>query len=102
MEQVLHAGDLGAVGGVPELLEADVTQADAGDQALVAGPDHGGQLIVEARVGPARAGQPEVDGGQLVDPQAAEIVLDALAQLVCQVRDAGRARPQPRSSTTGR
>jgi hypothetical protein len=49
VEQVLHAGDLGAVRGVPELFEADVAQADTGDQTLVAGPDHGGQLIIEAR-----------------------------------------------------
>src|SRR6202034_3285910 len=81
VEQVLHAGDLGAVRGVPKLFEADVAQADAGDETLVAGLDHGGQLIIEARVGAAGAGQTEVDRGQLADPQAAEIVFDALAQL---------------------
>jgi hypothetical protein len=51
-------------------------------QTLVAGPDHGGQLIIEGRLDPAVAGQTEVDRGQLADPQAAEIVFDALARLV--------------------
>ena len=81
MEQVLHADNLGTVRGVPELFEADVAQADTSDETLVAGLDHGGQLIIEARVGAAGAGQAEVDRGQLADPQAAEIVFDALAQL---------------------
>jgi hypothetical protein len=76
---------------VPELLEADVAQADTGDETIVAGPDHGGQLIIEARVGPAGAGQTEVDRGQLIDPQAAEIVFDALAQLASIVVGDGGA-----------
>ena len=97
VEQVLHADDLGAVRGVPELFEADVAQADTSDETLVAGLDHGGQLIIEARVGAAGAGQTEVDRGQLVDPQAAEIVFDALAQLACIV---GGTAPASRKTPT--
>jgi len=37
VEQVLLAGDLGAVRGVPELLEADVAQADTDALAQLAG-----------------------------------------------------------------
>lgn len=54
---------------MPKLSEADVAQTDAGDQTLVAGSHHGGQLI---------------------DPQAAEIVFDVLGQLAwIVVRDDG-------------
>lgn len=89
VEQVLHADDGGALRGVPELFEGDVAQADTGDQSLVAGPDCG-QLIIEGRVDPAVAGQTKVDRDQLADPQAAEIVFHALAQLVwIVVRDDG-------------
>jgi hypothetical protein len=50
----------------------------------------GGQLIIEGRVDPAVAGQTKVDRDQLADPQAAEIVFHALAQLVwIVVRDDG-------------
>ena len=49
---------------------------------LVAGCDHSGQLVIEPCVDAAVAGQPEVNGGQLIDPKAAKVVLDALAQLV--------------------
>ena len=79
--------------GVPQLLEADITQADTRDQALVAGRHHGGQLVIEARVGLAGAGQAEVDRRQLIHPQAAEVVFDALAQ---PARLAGRVVPAAR------
>jgi hypothetical protein len=59
--QVLRADNLGAVRGVPELFEADVAQADTGDETLVARPDHGAQLLIEAGVGAAGAGQTAVD-----------------------------------------
>jgi hypothetical protein len=42
--------------------------------------DHHGQLIVEARVGASAAWQAQVDGGELIGPQGAEVVLDARAQ----------------------
>ena len=59
-------------------------------QTLVAGPDDGGQLIIERRVDPALAGQTEVDRGRLADSRAAEIVFDARARLVwIVVRDDG-------------
>jgi hypothetical protein len=41
-----------------------------------------GQLIIEARVDPPAAGQAQVHRGELADPQAAQVVLDALAQTV--------------------
>src|SRR5690348_9339328 len=82
VEQVLHADDAGACRGVPELVEADVTQAYPGNQALVAGRYHRGQLVIEARVDPPAAGQAQVHRGELADPQAAQVVLDGLAQLV--------------------
>src|SRR6185437_10939230 len=63
-------------------VEADVAQACPGDQALVAGRYHRGQLVIEARVDPPAAGQAQVHRGELADPQAAQVVLDGLAQLV--------------------
>src|SRR6516165_9871791 len=53
-----------------------------GDQALVAGRHHHGQLVIKARADAPVAGQAEVDRCQLAEPQAAEVVLDAVAQLV--------------------
>ena len=79
---------------MPELFEADVAQADTGDEALVTGADHRGQQIIEARLDAAGAGQTKIDRGQLVDPQAAEIVFDVLAQLARIVAgDDGAAGP---------
>jgi len=82
VEQVLHADDAGACRGVPELVEADVTQAHPGDQALVAGRHHRGQLVIKARVDPPAAGQAQVHRGELAGPQAAQVVLDGVAQSV--------------------
>jgi hypothetical protein len=82
VEQVLHADDAGACRGVPKLFEVDVARAYPGDQALVAGRHHRGQLVIEARVDPPAAGQAQVHRGELADPQAAQVVLDALAQTV--------------------
>ena len=78
---------------MPELFEADVAQADTGDETLLTGADHGGQLIIEARLHVAGTGQTKVDRGQLVDPQAAEIVFDALAHLARIVGDDGAGGP---------
>ena len=64
-----------------QLLQADVAQAYPGDQALVPGRHHSGQLVVEASVYAAVAGQAEVDCGELGDLQTAKVVLDARAQL---------------------
>ena len=85
----MHADDLRARNGMPQLLEAHVAQADPGDEAFVAGCDHRGQLVVEARVHAAVAGQAQVDCGELADPQAAKVILDARAQ----VASAAVARP---------
>jgi uncharacterized membrane protein YbhN (UPF0104 family) len=87
VEQVLHADNVGPGHGVPELVQADVAQAYPGDEALVAGRDHRRQLVIEPRVDPPATGQAQVHRSELPDPQAAQVVLDALAQLV---RIAGR------------
>ena len=73
---------------MPELFKADIAQAYPGDEALVAGRYHRGELVIEARVDAPVTGQAEVNGRQLADPQAAQIALDALAQVV---RIVGRA-----------
>jgi hypothetical protein len=86
VEQVLHADDVGARYGVPELVEADIAQPYPGDEALVTGRRHRGQLVVEARVDAPATGQAEVSRCQLGDPQAAEVVFDAFAQLVRSAR----------------
>ncbi len=67
---------------MPELVEAGVTQAYPGDQALVAGRHHRGQLVIEARVDPPATGQAQVHRGELGGPQAAKVVFDAFTQLV--------------------
>jgi hypothetical protein len=87
MEQVLHADDVRASRGMTQLPEADIAQADPRDQALGTRRHQGGQLIIETGTDAAVTGQAEVDRGELAHPQAAEVVLDALAQLA---RFAGR------------
>ena len=81
VQRVLHARDRGVLQRVQQVLAGDVAQADAADQALVARLDHGGELVVEPLVRPAPVHQPQVDGGQLVDAEAAQVVLDPAAQL---------------------
>ena len=76
------AYDLRSCHGVPELFEADIAQANAGDQALVAGRHHRGQLVIETCADAPVTGQPEVHRGQPADPQAAQVVLDTFSQLV--------------------
>jgi hypothetical protein len=61
MEHVLHADNLGPCHGVLKLFQADIAQAYPGDQALVAGRHHRGQLVIEARTDAPVAGQAEVD-----------------------------------------
>jgi hypothetical protein len=46
------------------------------------GRHHSCHLVIEARVGAAVAGQAEVNRSQLIDPQAAEVAFDTLAQLM--------------------
>jgi hypothetical protein len=67
---------------VPELFQADVAQAYPGEEALVAGRHHRGQLVIEACVDAPVTGQAEVNRCQLADPQAAKVVFDAFPQLV--------------------
>ena len=67
---------------MPELFEADVAQAHARDETLIAGRHHRGQLVVEPCVDAPVAGQAEVNRCQLAGPQAAEVVFDAFPQLV--------------------
>jgi hypothetical protein len=88
VEHVLHAGDLGPGHGVLQLLETDVAQAYPGDQPVIARGRHRRELVVETGVHPPVTGHPEVDRRQLADPEAAQVVLDARAQLVLVV---GRA-----------
>ena len=64
---------------MPELVEADIAQPYPGDEALVAGRHHRSQLVIEARIDASVTEQAEVNRCQLADPQAAEIVFDALA-----------------------
>ena len=85
MEEVLHADDVGARSGMLQLLHADIAQAYPGNQTLVAGCHHHGQLVVEARIDAAVAGQAEVDRGELGDPQAAKVILDARAQVASAI-----------------
>jgi hypothetical protein len=61
VEQVLYAGNAGTGRGVLQLSEADVTQAYPGDQALVAGRDHRGHLVIETGIYLSVAGQPQVN-----------------------------------------
>jgi hypothetical protein len=44
----------------------------------VTGSDHGCQLVIEERVERSAIDEPEVDGGQLLDLEAGQIVHDAL------------------------
>jgi hypothetical protein len=67
---------------VPKLFEADIAEANPGDQALVAGRHHRGQLVIETRIGPPVAGQAEVSRSELADPQAPKVVFDFLAEKV--------------------
>jgi len=57
VEQVLHADDAGPGRSLPELSEADVTQAYPGDESRVAGRHHRGQLVIEAGVDAPVTGQ---------------------------------------------
>src|SRR4029077_3635812 len=47
VEGVLHTGDLGLRPGPVEVREGDVAQPDAADEPVMAGLDHGGELVVE-------------------------------------------------------
>ncbi len=64
-----------------KVFAVDAAQPDAADQSLVAGDDHGRELLVEQLVGPLALEQVQVDGGQLVDPERRQIRLDIAAQI---------------------
>ena len=96
---VLHADDLGAVQRDLQMVESDAAQPDSADQSFVAGLDHRGQLTVEkvaVRPRPTRiriAGvDAQVDGGEAVDVQRAQVLLDGRPQLVGLLRGQPRAR----------
>jgi hypothetical protein len=77
--------------GMLELAKADIAEPDPGDETVVAGGHHRGQLVIEAGADAPVTGQPEIDRGQLAHPQGAQVVLDALAQLVRVVEGQHRA-----------
>jgi hypothetical protein len=98
---VLHADDVRRQGTV-QAVEGDAAQADRTDLALVAQGGHHRELVVEvddlvALGTQAGAGveTAEVDHGELVDAEAAQVVLDAGAQLLgplCQTQRPASAR----------
>jgi hypothetical protein len=75
------------------VVTADVAQADAPDQPFVACLDHGGQLVVESLVWARAVDEPQVDGGQLPDAKAAQVVLDSASQLIRFVVGQPASRP---------
>ncbi len=81
VKRVLNARDRGVLQGAQQVLGSDVAQADARDQPGVAGRDHGGELIIEALVKGRVVHQPQVDGGELIHAEAAQVVLDGAPQL---------------------
>ena len=87
--------------GVPELFEADVAQPDAGDEPVVAGRHHRGQLVVEACVDAARrragAGSPPPAGSIRRLRRFSSM---PGAQLVAARRTAGPAPPSSRRAAT--
>ena len=80
----------GPPGAWSELLEGDVADADAGDLPLVAQRDHLGELAVEIDVFTvglvAGVEQPQVHRAELLDLEAAEVVLHAGAELLGPLR----------------
>ena len=85
--RVLHADDLGAVQRDLQMLNDDAAQPDSADEPFVAGLDHRVELTVEqlavdrgwlvgVSVGIL---YPEVDRGQPVGLQGAQVLLDAEA-----------------------
>jgi hypothetical protein len=81
VEQVLHAGDVGDGQRAAEVAGRDVAEADAADQAVLARRHHGGELVIEELVGRGVVHEAQVDDGEVVDGQAAQVVLDSLPEL---------------------
>ena len=75
------------------MVEADAAQPDSGDEAFVAGLDHCGQLPVETvtvhwadRRWITGVDAAQIDRGEAVDVQRAQVLLDAGPQLVGLLR----------------
>ncbi len=86
-ERVLHADQARGVGGLADRVEAGVGDADPGDLALVAQLDHRGQLVLERHdlgrvVDVALVHEAQVDRAEALGAERAQVVLDALAQLL--------------------
>ena len=71
------------------MVEADAAESDSGDEALISGLDHRGQLPVETvmvhladRRWITGVDAAQIDRGKAVDAQRAQVVLDAGPQLV--------------------
>src|SRR6185437_1924103 len=81
VQQVLHAGDVGDGQRAAQVDRRDVAEADAADQAVLARCQHGGELVIEVLAGRGIVHQAQVDDGEAVDGQAAQVVLDSLPEL---------------------
>jgi hypothetical protein len=96
---VLHAGDAGRHGPA-QAVEGDAAQADRADLALVTQGGHGRELVVEVDHLVALGTQAgtgvqasEIDHGQLVEAEAAQVVLDTGPQLFGPLCDPQRHGP---------
>ena len=81
VQQILHAADVGDGQRAAEVAGRDVAEADAADQALLARRHHGGELVIEVLAGRGVVHEAQVDDGEVVDGQAAQVVLDSLPEL---------------------
>src|SRR6202020_865946 len=73
----------------------DVAEADAADQAVVARLHHRGELVIESLARRAIVHEAQIDRGEMVDGQAAQVVLDPQGQLGRRIETQHSARPVP-------
>jgi len=78
VERILYAGNISVLESVQQVLAGDVAEADAADQAVLTRLCHGRELIVEALVRCGSFSEAQVDGGQSLDLEAPQVLLDAL------------------------
>jgi len=77
------------------MLWRDVAEADAADQAVLARCHHGSELVIEVLAGRGVVHEAQVDDGEVVDGQAAQVVLDSLPELGRPVRIAAHRPMHP-------
>src|ERR1039458_5121069 len=77
------------------MLTGDVAEADAADQAVVARLRHRGELVIESLAGPGVVHEAQIDRGETVDCQAAQVVLDSLRELRRRIETQHPARRVP-------